>query len=146
MISGGDRRRDAPRVWASERLAPGARCPISEAEWFHFLEQGEPLHQWGPAYLLDEGHGACVRLYARDDSGAGRHLCLRLDAPGSDAARRGVLRVEVLARRAADVITRLQGQASSSLHEMEAQEEASRRFRDEAEALYRRLSGAGEPA
>lgn len=125
--------------WASERLAPGARCRISEAEWFHFLESGEPLHQWGPAFLLDEGRGASVRLYARDDSGAGRHTCARLDAARSDAARRGVLKLEVLSRRAADVISRLQAQAAASLPEMEEQEAASRRFTEAAEALYREL-------
>jgi len=125
--------------WRSASLPPGGRCRISEAEWFHFLESGEPLHQWGPAFLLDEGRGASVRLYARDDSGAGRHLCVRLDAARSDAARRGALKLEVLSRRAADVISRLQGQAATSLPEMEEQEAASRRFTEAAEALYREL-------
>jgi len=125
--------------WASQRLEPGGRCRISEAEWFHFLESGESLHQWGPAFLLDEGRGASVRLYARDDSGAGRHTCVRLDAARSDAARRGVLKLEVLSRRAADVITRLQGQASQSVADLEAQEAASRVFAEAAEALYREL-------
>lgn len=134
--------------WPSERLAPGGRCRISEAEWFHFLESGEPLHQWGPAFLLDEraSGGApgeqLVRLYARDDSGAGRHTCVRLDGLRSDAARRGALRVEVLSRQAADVITALQRKASMSLPEMEAQEAASRRLADVAEALYRELMRA----
>jgi hypothetical protein len=125
--------------WSSERLEPGARCRISEAEWFHFLERGEPLHQWGPAFLLDEGRGAPVRLYARDDSGAGRHTCLRLDAARSDRARRGALRVEVLSRQAADVITGLQSKTSQSLLELEAQAAASRRLAEAAEALYREL-------
>jgi hypothetical protein len=125
--------------WPSEGLAPGARCRISEAEWFHFLERGDPLHQWGPAFLLDEGRGALVRLYARDDSGAGRHVCVRLDAAASDVARRGVIRLEVLSRRAADAITRLQDRPSTSLREMEEQDATSRRFTDAAEALYRQL-------
>ena len=125
--------------WPSEHLAPGERCRISEAEWFHFLESGEPVHQWGPAFLLDEGHGAFVRLYARDDSGAGRHTCVRLDATRSNAGRRGALRLEVLSRQAADVITAMQAKTSLSLLEMEAQEAVSRRLADAAEALYREL-------
>ena len=131
--------------WASARLAPGGRCRISEAEWFHFLESGEPLHQWGPAFLLDEraAGGAAgeplVRLYARDDSGGGRHTCVRLDGLASHAARRGVLKLEVLSRRAADLITRLQGQAETALPELEAQDAASRGFAEAAEALYRGL-------
>jgi len=144
-VSGGAGGPAGTEGWPSERLAPGARCGISEAEWFHFLESGEPLHQWGPAFLLDEGRGACVRLYARDDSGAGRHLCARLDAAASDAARRGVLRLEVLSRRAADTITRLQGQPATSLREMEEQDAVSRRLQEQSEALYRSFLRGGDP-
>jgi hypothetical protein len=131
--------------WPSLRLAPGGRCRISEAEWFHFLESGEPLHQWGPAFLVDEraaggrSDAPLVRLYARDDSGGGRHTCVRLDAARSHAARRGALRVELLSRRAADVITALQRKDSMSLPEMEAQEAASQRLAAAAESLYREL-------
>ena len=128
--------------WRSASLPPGGRCRISEAEWFHFLESGEPLHQWGPAFLVDEGRGGSVRLYARDDSGAGRHTCIRLDAAGSDRARRGALKLEVLSRQAADVITALQRKSSMSLLEMEAQEAASQRLARAAEALYRELMQA----
>ena len=151
-----DGARDAEGGWPSLRLAPGGRCRLSEAEWFHFLESGEPLHQWGPAFLLDERTSAAaaaaagavtpgvalVRLYARDDSGAGRHTCLRLDAAASHAARRGALRLEVLSRQAADVITAMQAKTSLSLLEMEAQDAASRRLAEAAEALYRELMRA----
>jgi len=159
-VSGGGAGGAGEGGWPSERLPPGARCRISEAEWFHFLERGEPLHQWGPAFLLDERASAgargsatapdglvapdapvapLVRLYARDDSGAGRHVCLRLDGPASRTARRGALRIELLSRQAADLISALQGKASLSVADMEAQEAASRRLADAASALYREL-------
>ena len=79
---------------ASLGLMPGAHCRISEDEWFHFLQAGEPLHQWGAAYLVDEGEGAYVRVYLRDDSGQSGHLCMRLDAERSARARAGVAAVE----------------------------------------------------
>ena len=126
-------------VWASLRLPPGAHGRISEAEWSHFLEHSEPLHQWGGAFLVDEGGSGCVRVYLRDDSGRGAHLCVRLDPSRSAAARAGVARIEASSREAADVITRLQGKPALSLQDMAAQDEASRRFVETAEALYREL-------
>lgn len=141
----------APHTFRSAHLLPGESCRISEAEWFHFLELVEPLHQWGSTFLFDEerappaahstagGPLRLVRVYLRDDSGAARHSCVRLDALRSAAARAGVERVEQSSRDAADVITALQERPSLSVADMEAQEAASRRFVETAEALYREL-------
>ena len=126
-------------VWASLLLSPGAHGRISEAEWSHFLESCEPLHQWGGAYLIDEGGSGCVRVYLRDDSGRGAHLCVRLDAVRTAAARAGVARIEASSRRAADLITRLQDKPALTVADMAAQEEASRVFVETAEAVYREL-------
>jgi hypothetical protein len=126
-------------VWASLLLPPGAHGRISEAEWAHFLESCEPLHQWGGAYMIDEGEPGCVRIYLRDDSGRGAHACVRLDAARSSAARAGVARIEASSRRAADLITRLQDKPALSVADMAAQEEASRVFVETAEAVYREL-------
>ena len=128
--------------WASETLAPGAQARIGEAEWFHFLEAQEPLHQWGGAFLFDEargGAGALVRVYLRDDSGAGRHVCLRLDAARSAAARAGVERIEAAGRRAADVITAGQQKAARSIADLQAEEDAGRELTEVSDALYREL-------
>jgi hypothetical protein len=129
--------------WASDALLPGAHAAISEAEWFRFLELAEPLHQWGSAFLFDEARArvpeGLVRVYLRDDSGAARHVCVRLDASRSAAARAGVLRIEAAARHAADVITAGQRQASQSVADLQAEEAASRAFTEAAEALYREL-------
>ncbi|MGQ0552581.1 MAG: hypothetical protein ACT4PU_05115 [Planctomycetota bacterium] len=83
-----------------------------------------------------------LRLYARDDSGGGRHLCLRLDTEGSAQARQGVEAVEALARAAADVNARHQRQQSLSLADLAEQEQASAAFTQAAADLYRRLLGA----
>jgi hypothetical protein len=128
-------------VWASLLLRPGAHGRITEAEWNHFLESCEPLHQWGGAYMIDEGGTGCVRVYLRDDSGRGAHACVRLDPARSAAARAGVARIEASSRRAADLITRLQDKPSLTVAEMAAQEEASRLFVETAEAVYRELLG-----
>ena len=128
--------------WASDALAPGAQARIAEAEWFHFLEAAEALHQWGGAFLFDEaraGAGELVRVYLRDDSGAGRHACLRLDAPRSAAARAGVERIEAASRRAADVITAGQRKPARSIADLEAEEAAGRALTELSEALYREL-------
>jgi hypothetical protein len=128
-----------PSIHASLGLAPGAHCRISEAEWSHFLQEDEPLHQWGGAYLVDEGEGRAVRIYLRDDSGKARHVCMRLDAERSARARVGVQEIEVASRDAADVITDLQSRSKHSLQDMEAQDRASRRFVETADGLYREL-------
>ena len=140
-----------PHTFRSAHLDPGESCRISEAEWFHFLELIEPLHQWGAAFLFDEerappaarpsagGPLRLVRIYLRDDSGEAKHSCVRLDALRSATARGGVERVEQTSRDAADVITALQARPSLSVADMEAQEAASRRFVETAEALYREL-------
>lgn len=129
--------------WGSDALLPGTHGAISEAEWFHFLELAEPLHQWGSAFLFDEARmGApvgLVRVYLRDDSGKGRHTCVRLDVQRSAAAREGVLRIEAAARHAADVITAGQQQARQSVADLQAEEAASQAFTEAAEALYREL-------
>ncbi len=126
-------------VWASLLLAPGSHGPISEAEWCHFLEHCEPLHQWGGAYLIDEGGAGCVRIYLRDDSGRAGHACVRLDAARSAQARQGVARIEAASREAAHLITRLQAKPALTVDDLAAQDEASRRFVETAEALYREL-------
>jgi len=128
--------------WRSDALAPGGQARISEEEWFHFLQAGEPLHQWGGTFLFDEaaaGAGELVRVYLRDDSGAARHTCVRLDATRSAAARAGVVRVEDASRRAADVITAGQQKPARNIADLEAEEAASRSFTEAAEALYREL-------
>jgi hypothetical protein len=133
--------RPAPTL-LSEALQPGAQVRISEAEWFHFLEAAEPLHQWGGAFLFDEaraGSGELVRVYLRDDSGAGRHVCQRLEAARSAAARAGVERIEAASRRAADVITAGQAKAARSVADLEAEEAAGRELTETAESLYREL-------
>ena len=131
-----------PPAFASDALQPGAQARVSEAEWFHFLEAAEPLHQWGAAFLFDEARAACgplVRVYLRDDSGAGRHACLRLDAARSAAARAGVERIEAASRRAADVITAGQRKPSRSIADLQAEEAAGRELTEVSEALYREL-------
>ncbi len=149
-----------PHTFRSAQLQPGESCRISEAEWYHFLELVEPLHQWGAAFLFDEerapaaarasagGPLRLVRIYLRDDrarfggesgTAVGEHSCVRLDALRSAAARAGVERVEQTSRDAADIITALQDKASLSVADMEAQEAASNRFVQTAEALYREL-------
>jgi hypothetical protein len=151
IAHGGGGAGGAPQALRSASLSPGESCRVSEAEWFHFLELAEPLHQWGAAFLFDEerlppssraaaaGTLRLVRVYLRDDSGEAKHSCVRLDALRSAAARAGVERVEAASRQAADVITALQARESLSVADMEAQEAASRRFVDAAEALYREL-------
>lgn len=124
----------------SERLEPGARCTISEGEWFDVLESRTLLHQWGPAFLVDEGAAGDVRLYLRDDE-HGRHLCLRLDAAASARARAGVEQVEAAARQAADVITANQAKASQSPADLAAERAVSLAYTASAEALYRELMG-----
>lgn len=132
-MSGDDRRP------THERLAPGGHCRISEADWMTLLESCEVLHQWGPAFLVDEGEGGCVRAYLRDDSGTGRHTAFRLDAERSARARAGVLEIERAAARAADLVTRQQSGDDASLEAMREQDAASARFVERAEALYREL-------
>jgi hypothetical protein len=129
-------------AFSSDTLSPGAQARIAEAEWFHFLEQHEALHQWGAAFLFDEARAGCgelVRVYLRDDSGAGQHTCLRLDAARSAAARAGVERIEAASRRAADVITAGQQKAARSIADLEAEEAAGRELIEVSEALYREL-------
>jgi hypothetical protein len=130
---------EEPARPVSDGLSPGGQARIPEAEWFSFLERGEPLHQWRGAFLYEEQPGGLVRVYLRDDSGAGGHVCVRLDEQRSAAARRGVERVEEAARRAADVITALQGQSVQSVADLAAQDEASRLLVEEADGLYREL-------
>jgi len=153
----------APHTFRSAQLQPGESCRISEAEWFHFLELVEPLHQWGAAFHFDEerappaarasagGPLFLVRVYLRDDrsrwggasgeveAAAGQHTCVRLDALRSAAARAGVEQVERASRDAADIITAAQAKPSLSVADMEAQEAASQRFVQTADALYREL-------
>jgi hypothetical protein len=126
-------------AWASARLPPGGRRFISEDEWRHFLTEREPLHQWGAAYLLDEGGDGCVRVYLRDDGAQARHTCVRLDARRSALARAGAEAVEAASRRAADVITAGQQRPSHTPAELEAEAQASAAFVQAAEALYRDL-------
>jgi hypothetical protein len=129
---------------ASDALQPGTHARISEAEWFDCLQAAEPLHQWGGAFLFDEtraGRGQLVRVYLRDDSGAGRHLCVRLDAARTAAARAGVARIEAASRRAADLITAGQRAPALSVADLEAQAAASQALVDESERLYRELLG-----
>lgn len=128
--------------WPSDALAPGAQARISEGEWFAFLEAAEPLHQWGGTFLFDErraGAGELVRVYLRDDSGAGRHACVRLDAARSAAARDGVERVEAASRHAADVISAGLRKDARTPADLDAERAASEAFTAEAEALYRGL-------
>ena len=131
-----------PRAWASDGLAPGTHGRIDEEEWFHFLQAAEPLHQWGGAFLFDEaraGTGPLVRVYLRDDSGAGRHACQRLDATRSAAARAGAERVEAASRRAADLITAGQRRPARTVADLQAEEAAGQELIRTAEALYRDL-------
>ena len=133
-----------PRPRASDGLSPGAHGRITEDEWFDCLQAAEPLHQWGGAFLFDEaraGSGDLVRVYLRDDSGAGRHACVRLDAARSAVARAGVLRIEAASRRAADLITAGQSRPALSVADLEAQAAASQALLDESERLYRELLG-----
>ncbi|MHC5209484.1 MAG: hypothetical protein ACYTG2_02055 [Planctomycetota bacterium] len=125
--------------WFSERLDPGGSCRIHEDEWRHFLMVGEPLHQWGGAFLFDEGEDGCVRVYLRDDREAARHTCVRLDVRRSAAARTGVVAVEAASRRAADVITSGQQSRAQRPGDLEAEAQASQSFVQAAEALYRQL-------
>jgi hypothetical protein len=126
-------------AWASERLDPGGSCRIPEDEWRHFLLAQEPLHQWGAAYLLDEGADGCVRVYLRDDGAASRHTSVRHDIRRSATARAGVDEVEAASRRAADVITSGQQRSSQAPGDLEQEARASQDFVRAAEALYRRL-------
>jgi hypothetical protein len=130
---------DEPWPWVSERLSPGSSCTISEDEWRHFLMLKEPMHQWGAAFLHDEGGEGCVRVYLRDDGEAAKHTCVRLDVRRSGDARTGVEAVEVASRRAADVITSGQSQRAQALGDLEAEAHASEAFVQAAEALYRQL-------
>ncbi len=103
------------------------------------LEASEPLHQWGPAFLVDEGSGGCVRAFLRDDSGRGRHTAFRFDAAKSARDRARVAEIEQEAARAADLVTRQGERGQSTLDELREQEEASARYVERAEALYREL-------
>lgn len=136
---------NAQPEWSSSRLSPGAHCPITEAEWFHFLEAGEPLHQWNNVFLLDERwearDGACVRAYVRAETPGRPHLCLRLDAVRSERARAAAEEIEGAARALADLITRHQGQASMSTKDLAAEQEASAAFTALADRIYAELLG-----
>lgn len=129
-----------------ERLAPGEGCLISEDDWYGVLEAGEPFHQWGSAFLVDEGLGGCVRVYVRDVTGEGQHMALRLDPEGSTEAREGVGRVETASRAAADHVTALQTARGGSLDEIRRQDEVCSAFVAEANGLYRDLLGRLPPA
>ena len=126
---------------SDSRRAGGPRQvrAITEQEWFDALTGCEPLHQWGPAFLHEETAGGRVCVYVRDDSGQGRHACVRLDAVASGRARAGVEAVEVAARQAADVISFNQAKPSLSTADMAEEQEASRVYTDTADALYREL-------
>ncbi len=128
---------------ASDALQPGAHCRIGEAEWFHFLQVREPLHQWGGAFLHAEGPepSDLVRVYLRDDSRRGVFMCVRLDAARSRQARTGVAGIESLSRAAADVITANQAKAALSPADMGAEQHASARFQEAGDALYAALLG-----
>lgn len=135
---------EAPRRPAGathERLLPGEHCRVSEAQWSQALEQAEPLHQWGSAFLV-EREGS-VWAWVRDDSGGQRHTVFRLDAARSARARQGVIEVEQLARRAADAVTEEQQRGASSLPQRAALESVGQAFVDAAEALYRELLARG---
>ena len=142
-------RRSTPPERPSLGLAPGAHVAISEDEWFHFLEAGEPLHQWNNVFLVDErreghgddGGGACVRAYVRAETPGKPHLCLRLDGPRSERARVAAEEIEAASRALADLITKHQGQASMSTADMAAEQEASAAFTALADRIYAELLG-----
>jgi hypothetical protein len=125
------------------RLQPGEHCRISEDEWAAVLTASEPLHQWGSAFLVDEGPpGHLVAAYVRDDSGAKRHTAFRFDAARSARARQGVEQVEALARAAADLVS-AQQETGASLEQLDQQRAASDAYVAAAEALYRELLALG---
>lgn len=129
----------------SDRLEPGEHCRISEEQWFARLERSEVLHQWGSAFLVDEGEPGPVRAYWRDDSPARRHTAWRFDAATSERVRAAVVRIEAAAAAVADLIAAAAERGSSDLDQHAAEQRASEAYTTLAEDLYRDLLRLGPP-
>jgi hypothetical protein len=124
----------------NDGLAPGQLRLIDEAEWFGVLESTEPVHQWGPALLVEDGGAdGLLRLWLRDDSGDGRHRVLRLDAEHSGRAREGLERIEAASGQVADLLAQEQQRGRSSPDQLAEQQAASDAYVATAETLYREL-------
>jgi len=122
-------------------MPPGSWRPLGESEWILALESFAPVHQWGPGLLIEEpGASGLLRLWLRDDSGAGRHRLLRLDAATSVRARAGLARVEAAARQVADLLAAERERGQSSPEQLRNQQAASDDYVHLAETLYRELA------
>ena len=126
-----------------ERLAPGAHCRITEEQWAQVLESEELLHQWGSAYLLDDGEH--VRAFLRDVSGDGRHTAWCFHPKGSARAREGVAQIEALEIELAKLISAEMDRGSASPAEQAEVEAARGAFVQAAEGLYAELLVIGKP-
>lgn len=125
--------------WPSAALDPGAACRITEAEWFHFLERAELVHQWGSVFLHGEDGGG-LRVYLRDDSEHRAHGCLRLDAAESARVREQVDEIEGLSRAVADLLADHGRRPSLSPQDLADERAASDRFTDRAGEVYGELA------
>jgi hypothetical protein len=125
-----------------DRLKPGEHCRISEDQWALALETHEVLHQWGSAFLVDDG--VSVHAYLRDVSGAGRHTAWCFDAERSARAREGVAEVERLGEVAAHRISAELERGGSDSVQREQQALASEAYTAAAEALYEALLRIGK--
>lgn len=126
-----------------DRLAPGAHCRITEEQWALALEKHEPLHQWGSAFLVDDGPQ--VRAFLRDVSGEGRHTAWCFDDARSARARDGVAQVEALEIALAKLISAEMDRGSASPAEQAAVEAARGAYVQAAEGLYAELLVIGKP-
>lgn len=120
-----------------ERLEPGAHCRLTEQQWAETLERSEPLHQWGSAFLVDDGEH--VRAYLRDVSGEGRHTAWCFDAARSARARAGVREVEALEEALAKLISAEMERGGADPAQQAASEAARAAYVEAAETLYAEL-------
>ena len=125
-----------------ERLAPGEHCRISEDDWGLALERSEVFHQWGSAFLVDDG--AAVWAWMRDVSGEARHTVWCFDAERSARARAGVAEVEALGETAAKLVSAEMERGGSDTAQREQQQAASEAYVQAAEALYEELLRFGK--
>lgn len=124
-------------------LGPGQLRLISEGEWFEVLESAEPLHQWGPALLVEDGGpDGLLRLWLRDDEER-RHRVIRLDAAATVRARQGLAEIEQAGDRVADLLAAERERGSSTTAQVTEQHDASEAYVQVAEALYRELAASG---
>lgn len=125
-----------------ERLAPGEHCRISEDEWGIALVASEVFHQWGSAFLVDDG--VSVRAFLRDISSEERHTAWCFDAERSARARAGVAEVEALGEVAAKLVSAELERGGSDSAQRAEQTGASEAYVAAAEALYEELLRIGK--